>query len=108
MTATAPPTYTEHMARPLRGAILQTLAATPAEAASDVVLHSILATGPHRAGLATIGAQMRWLAERGYLALEDIGGVLFATVTERGVDVAERREGDPGIRLERPRGGAGA
>ena len=105
MSDTSLPTYSEHMARPLRGAILQALASTPTEAASDVVLHSVLADGPHRAGLATIGQQLRWLAERGYLTLEEIRGVLFATVTDRGVDVAERREGDPGIRLGRPRGG---
>lgn len=104
MTA-QPASYSEHMARPLRGAILRTLAAAPAEAASDVVLHSVLADGPHRAGLVAIAEALRWLGGRGYLRLEEIDGVLFATITDRGVDVAERREGDPGIRLDRPRAG---
>jgi hypothetical protein len=95
--------YREHMARSLRGALLHALAEAPAEAASTVVLHAVLAEGAYRAGMASIDEAVRWLAERRLVAVEEVGGALFATITEAGMDIVAGREGDPGIRRIRPR-----
>lgn len=95
--------YREHMARSLRGALLHALAQAPAEAASTIVLHAVLSEGAYRAGMAAIDEAVKWLAERRLVVIEDVGGAVFATITEAGMDIVEGREGDPGIRRIRPR-----
>lgn len=95
--------YIEHRARYIRSGILSMLATTPGEAGSDVLLHEALARTEFRAGLDTITVQLRWLGERRYVKLEELGDIVFATITQRGIDLVEGRESDPDVIRVRPR-----
>lgn len=95
--------YRDHLNRLLRGALLRALSEAPTEQGSDVLLHMWLANTPYRCGLANVTEQLRWLAGRGYVRLEAVGDMSFATITQRGIDVASGAEGDPDVQRERPR-----
>lgn len=100
---TEPAGYLLHLARHRRGAILRALADTPAEAASDVALHAILADGPFRSSLAAVEEALRWLGERRLIDIDPAGEVVFARVTQRGADLVAGLESDPGVARLRPR-----
>jgi len=95
--------YLTHLDRILRGAILTMLMQAPGERSSDVVLQRVMAGPPHNASLGRVSAQMRWLGERGYAEVQDVAGMLFAIITQRGVDLIEGRESDPEVERVRPR-----
>ena len=95
--------FVAHLERGLRGALLRALSEAPAEAASDVLLQQVIAGTPWRSGLERVSQQLRWLGERGYVLVEDLGGRVFATITQRGLDLVNGLEADPDVARERPR-----
>lgn len=95
--------YGEHFSSHLRLAILRQLSEVQGYRANCSILHSIMP----KLGLAATRDQIRtelsWLAEQRLVSVEDLVGLLVATITERGIDVAEGRAVVPGIQRPTPR-----
>jgi hypothetical protein len=51
-----------------------------------------------------IKTELAWLAEQQLVTSEDHAGLVVATLTERGLDVAEGRTVVPGVQRPSPRG----
>ncbi len=47
--------------------------------------------------------EMAWLAEQGLVENDDMGGLIVATLTQRGADVAQGRVTVPGVKRPNPR-----
>lgn len=96
--------YQQHFAQHLRIALLRLLNEAPACRANS----SILATAAQHLGLSasrdTVKTQLAWLDEQGLVTTEDMNGLVVATLTERGCDVAEGRSVAPGVARPTPRG----
>ncbi|MEC7931494.1 MAG: ArsR family transcriptional regulator [Pseudomonadota bacterium] len=89
----------------VRLAILRLLDGQPGYCAND----SVLATAVQSLGMTCTRDQMRghvhWLKEVGVVTLlTPIDGVIVATLTERGADVANGRSTLPGIQRPSPKG----
>lgn len=96
--------YSEHFATHLRLVVLRLLA----EASEYRLNSSILADAAEAHGLSASRAQIRtelaWLAEQGLLTLaEPAPGLVVATLTERGLDVAAGRGSVPGVQRPAPK-----
>lgn len=50
-----------------------------------------------------ITTELSWLKEQGLIALEDLGSLLLATATARGVEIAQGIASHPGIQRPSPR-----
>jgi Fe2+ or Zn2+ uptake regulation protein len=97
--------YSQFMAEHVRIAILRMLDEAPAWQMNS----SMLRDGLSAMGLGATGDQVRtqlaWLKEQGLLHLvEALPGLLVATATERGLDVAAGRATVPGVRRPSPKG----
>lgn len=93
--------YGEH----IRLSVLRLLDAQPAYCAND----SVLTMSVQQLGLSCTRAQMRdhlsWLADvRTVTLLKPADGVIVATLTERGADIAHGRTSTPGIARPSPKG----
>jgi len=93
--------YQEFHERRTRGIVLLILSAVPGERSSAGGLRAMFGAEASSAGLVDIEAAMRWLAAEGYVVAEDMAGELVAAITDRGIDVVERREHHQGITLPR-------
>jgi Fe2+ or Zn2+ uptake regulation protein len=94
--------YAEILRAHRRLTILRILSEAPGHAANE----SILADGANALGVATTRAQARtelaWLEEQGLVALEDLGGLTVASLTEHGAEVAAGRAAVPGVKRPGP------
>ncbi|MEX2630017.1 MAG: ArsR family transcriptional regulator [Tistlia sp.] len=88
-----------------RREILRLLAADKHETASeDMIDRALDAMGmAFRASRAQVRTDLTWLSEQGLLKLEDLGGLILATLTQYGHDVASGDAVVPGV-SRRPRG----
>jgi len=86
----------------LRLSILRTLAGAEGYTANS----SIIATVAVEFGLVTsrdrIKTELGWLAEQGLTANRPVGALIVATLTERGLDVAEGRATQHGVQRPSP------
>ncbi len=73
--------------------------------ANESVLQTCLDAYGHRESRDVIRSHLYWLAEQGLCAVKDVAGCLVASVTGRGMDVAEGRSTVPGVKRPRPRSG---
>ncbi|MFN3513445.1 MAG: hypothetical protein ACK41C_10390 [Phenylobacterium sp.] len=96
--------YGEHFSKHVRIAILRVLAAAPAWKANSSILHSATDELGLTATRDQIRTELAWLAEQRLVATSDMGGLVVATLTERGMDVAEGRTTVPGVQRPSPRG----
>lgn len=95
--------YAEHFAEHLRLTILHLLAELPTYSANS----GVLTDAAHELGLsatrAMVRTQLAWLAEQGLVTLrEPAPGLVVATATERGLDVAAGRARVPGVQCPAP------
>ncbi len=60
----------------------------------DMAIWEMLRQGLH---------QLAWLAEQGLVENDDMGGLVVATLTQRGADVAQGRVTVPGVKRPTPR-----
>jgi len=86
----------------LRLSILRVLDSAPARRANS----SVIASVTHEFGISASRDQIRtelaWLAEQGLVTVEELGAVVVATLTDRGLDVAEGRAVAPGVQRPSP------
>ena len=84
-------TYTEDILALQRLTILQALLADPQYSVNDRILLQVIGARGPGLFLDALRAELRWLADRGLVKLDDGtgGDVYVAELTKRGVDVAK-------------------
>lgn len=90
--------YADFLRQDMRLVILRLLVEMPAYRANSSVLNAALDNFGHTISRDQVKTELAWLAEQGAVALEDIGPVVVATLTERGQDIAAGRARVPGIK----------
>ena len=70
--------------------------------ANHYLLHRYCERLGHSVSHDTIKTDLRWLEEQQLLQLEDMGDVIVATATTRGIDVANARTVVPGVARPQP------
>lgn len=86
----------------LRLSLLRTLAGAPGYRANSSILHSVTSEFGLVASRDQIKTELAWLAEQGLVDNQDLMGLTVATLTERGLDVAEGRAMAPGVQRPSP------
>lgn len=94
--------YREMAMQDLRLVILRTLAKASGYTANAYIIGRDLERNGHRESQDTIKTQLHWLDEQGLVRLVDDAPLLVATLTDRGLDVAEARATAPGVQRPRP------
>jgi hypothetical protein len=96
--------FAAFLAEDRRLVILRVLREAPAYAANGSVLHAAIGRLGHDVARDLVRSDVAWLAEQGLVKVEEIAGagVTVATLTERGLDVAEARAVVPGVRRPAP------
>lgn len=87
----------------LRLAILRTLEEAGGFSMNDSILHAFLDRIGHSHTRDKIRTQLQWLAEQGLVSLGGIEAVMVATLTQRGLDVANGRGKVPGVKRPSPK-----
>lgn len=96
--------YTAHFARHVRLAILRLLAEAPGYALNSSILVDALDALGLAASRDQVRSEIAWLAEQGLASSDELpGGLLVATLTERGGDVASGRASVPGVQRPTPK-----
>ncbi|WP_041725535.1 VpaChn25_0724 family phage protein [Megalodesulfovibrio gigas] len=72
---------------------------------NTAVLHTALDNYAHSVSRDQVETDAAWLAEQGLVTVEAVGPVRVATLTDRGLDVAEGRAVVPGVKRPGPRSG---
>ena len=87
----------------LRLAMLLSLFEGGGYSMNDSMLYTYLCSIGHNHSRDKIRAQLSWLAEQNLVTLSGPEGVMVATLTERGDDVAHARANCPGVKRPSPR-----
>ena len=95
--------YLEHLAEHWRITILRVLAVAPGYRANDSVLHQAVERYGHTLSRDQVKTALNWLAEQSLVETETLDGVVVATLTARGGDVAAGRATVPGVQKPGPR-----
>lgn len=86
-----------------RLAILRVLLSAPGYASNESILSQMV----NALGIVTTRDQVRgevaWLAEQGFVTVEDLGGLMVATATTRGTEIAEGIASHPDIARPSPK-----
>ena len=93
--------YPDHVIEDQRLVILRTLNELNGMS-NDSVLHDTLKKLGHRVSRDQVKTQMYWLNEQGLIDIESILSTDVATLTSRGVDVADGSIKTPGVKKPRP------
>jgi len=96
--------YQDHFAKHVRIAILRVLDSAPGCRANSSILHSAVDELGLTASRDQVKGEIAWLGEQGLIKVVDHDGLLVASLTERGADVAAGRAVVPGIQRPTPRG----
>lgn len=96
--------YKDMVTADLRLTVLRLLAATDGYELSGSLLRMALEDYAHRVGIDRLKGQLAWLEEQGLLAVRETGGVAFARLSPRGLDVAAGRARVPGVARPEPEG----
>lgn len=95
--------YSTHFAKHLRLAILRLLAESPGYALNSSILVDALGALGLAASRDQVRSEIAWLAEQGLATSDELpGGLVVATLTERGGDVASGRASVPGVQRPTP------
>ena len=93
------PVFLQH----LRLTLLRFLLGAPSYRANSSILHNVADQYGLAATRDQIKGQLAWLAEQSLIKTEDLLGLTIATLTERGLDVAEGRATCPGVQRPGPK-----
>lgn len=91
--------FTQH----LRLTLLRFLLGAPSYRANSSILHNVADQYGLSATRDQIKAQLAWLEEQSLVKTEDLLGLTVATLTERGLDVAEGKATCPGVQRPGPK-----
>ena len=91
------PDFATHLSHDRRLVILRLLAEMQLYRANSSVLAAALERFGHASTRDQVKTELHWLAEQALVTLEDLGPVIVATATERGMDVASGRATVPGV-----------
>lgn len=83
--------YADFLRNDMRLVLLRILLEMPGYRANSSVLANMLHQLGHSATRDQTKTELRWLAEQGLIALDEVASVLVCTLAERGQDVAEGR-----------------
>ncbi|PWR17646.1 hypothetical protein [Zavarzinia aquatilis] len=87
----------------LRITMLRLLEGLPGRAANESILTDGVRAYAIMASRDQIAAQLAWLDEAGLVTSEEVGGLTLATLTQRGVDVAQGIAQHPGVKRPSPK-----
>ncbi len=96
--------FAELITKDMRLVMLRCLAEDPGYALNESLLQTALELFGHHAGRDKVRTELRWLEEQGLVTIEAVAGILVATLTGRGADVAEGRSRIDGVKAPRPKG----
>jgi len=94
--------YDDHEAEHARLTILRLLASQAGYSANDSVLRDALESFGFRLSRDRVRVELGWLAEQRLAQLEELGPLVVATATQRGVEAAEGRVQVSGIKRPSP------
>lgn len=94
--------YLEALAADRRLSLLILLETSPGATANEALLQTALAQFGHVAAADQVRGDLAWLAEQGLVTTRDTAGLMVASLTERGGDVALGRATVPGVKRRRP------
>lgn len=90
--------YADFVREDRRLVILRVLSELPRYSANSSVLYTALSQFGHYPSRDVVKTELAWLEELELVKLEDVGPVIVATLTERGLDTALGRCEVPGIK----------
>lgn len=94
--------YAEIIEADRRLVILKVLEDGATYACNEHLLRSLVGSFGHVVPADRLRTDLAWLAEQGLIDVREIGGVQIATLTQRGLDVAQGRAHVPGIKRPAP------
>lgn len=94
--------YREMAMQDLRLVVLRMLASAPSYAANVYIIGRELERNGHHESKDSIQTQLAWLAEQGLVHLVTDPPLVVATLSDRGLDVAQGRSIAPGVQRPRP------
>ncbi len=65
--------------------------------ANEHLVRRVLNDGPHAVSQDRVRTELSWLAEQGLVSVREIGGVMLATLMQRGGDVIDGNVAVPGV-----------
>jgi hypothetical protein len=95
--------FEAHVTEDRRLVMLRLLAEDTDYSVNSSLLQSGVGLFGHSVSRDLVHTDLTWLAEQGLVTTEQVGSVLVATLTQRGLDVAEGRVRVPGIKRPGPR-----
>lgn len=88
----------------IRLVILKALAQDLGYSHNDSILHAIVKKFGHNVSRDVIRTQLSWLKEQRLVEIEMVSDIYVATITQRGLDVADGSATVPGVKRPGPRG----
>ncbi|MEQ1672339.1 MAG: hypothetical protein ABL893_15915 [Hyphomicrobium sp.] len=94
--------YRKFVAEDVRRIVLDELARQPGYRLNDDLLLRVLESFGHNKSRDYIRAELDWLEKVRALSLTEVGGIVIAELTERGLDHVERRKLIAGVARPKP------
>lgn len=82
--------------------LLRVLDRAPGNEANHYILREALDSMGHNVSRDVVRTELAWLAEQGFVTIEEVGSMAVACLTGRGHDVANGRAVVPGIKKPVP------
>lgn len=95
--------YKELITSDIRLVVLRALAEDEGYSLNESVIQSILGVFGHRVSRDRVKTELAWLKEQGLVRIETVVTVQVATITSRGLDVANGSVVVPGVKRPGPR-----
>ena len=94
--------YRKFVAEDVRRIVLDELARQPGWRLNDDLLLRVLESYGHNKSRDYIRAELDWLEKTRAVTLTEVGGIVIAELTERGLDHVERRKLIAGVARPKP------
>ena len=94
--------YRKFVAEDIRRIVLEELARQPGYRLNDDLLLRVLETYGHVKPRDYLRAELDWLDKARAVALAEVGGIVIAELTERGLEHVERRKLIAGVARPKP------
>lgn len=95
--------YAQKVREHVRVTILRLLEEDPNYTMNDSLITDLVSEFALSASRDTVRTELAWLREQGLVTFNNDAGIIIATLTERGADVALGRATVPGIKRPSPR-----